>query len=268
MPTGCPPTPPKNKDFPLTALAVVGVLGVSFVVSYTATSGFPSGKPFTAQSVTKCFSKEGDEGLVEVRHTTYARKSDGSWVESQEIVSPQGESGKMTEIWDATSRSFIALEPFTRSSTTYYYTESEVQNSDVPGLESCPSAVNSPAAEHAQMLGYDVVKVVEESAGPHGSEETMVAWVAPELGCYSLRRSESGLHGSHNEIQVTSVTEGEPPAEMFEVPAEYVERSPSQLSDEWEAKFGERFWGANEDITKRMDQRYHAHQRKSEDVPR
>ena len=52
------------------------------------------------------------------------------------------------------------------------------------------------------------------------------------------------------------------------MPEEYVERSPSQLSDAWEAKFGERFWGANEDITKRMDQRYYAHQRKSEDVPR
>src|SRR5882672_5874797 len=70
-------------------------------------------------------------------------------------------------------------------------------------------------------------------------------WVAPSLGCYALKRSydvsESGQKGGRTTSEVVSITFGDPPAELFEVPANYTERKPSELM----ALRVQRNWGSN-----------------------
>jgi hypothetical protein len=135
---------------------------------------------------------------------------------------------------------------------TFYLTPSELQH-EVDRAESCPGAISAAPAEHERILGYDVVKLTEEGRAPNNGKEFTEAWVAPELNCYVLRRSASLSDGPD--------TEGEPPPAMFDVPAEYVERSPSQLSAEWAARFGQPFLG-RESTVQRLDQRYYARQKR------
>jgi len=131
----------------------------------------------------------------------------------------------------------------------------------VDGSESCPATVSATAAEREQILGYDVVKLTGEDRAPNNGREITEAWVAAELNCYPLRKSESLSSGPHNEIEVTDLTEGQPPPPMFDVPRDYAERSPSQVSAEWAARFGQPFWG-RESTAKRLDERYYSHQRR------
>jgi len=241
---------------------VFAVLTGSFLIARRAR---PQGahsprRAFIAHGTERHFATKGDTGPVKVNHITYARKSDGSWVEAATIESPQGDAGELISFVDVPSARHVDLEPFTKLSMTFYLTPSELQH-EVDRDESCPRAVSAAPAEHERILGYDVVKLTEEGRAPNNGKEVTEAWVAPELNCYVLRKSASLSDGPHNEIEVTDVTEGEPPPTMFDVPAEYVERSPSQLSAEWAARFGQPFLG-RESTVKRLDERYYAHQRR------
>jgi len=57
---------------------------------------------------------------VKVNHITYARKSDGSWVEVTTVESPDGEVGELISFVDVASGKSVDLEPFTRSVMTFY----------------------------------------------------------------------------------------------------------------------------------------------------
>lgn len=258
----------RERKFVLTLLVALGALGASFVIAYRLKSQSlqSSPRPFTAQGVVSHFAAEGGGGPVKVDQTTYARKSDGSWVEITTTESPNGEVANLVTFRDVASGRRVTLEPFTKSSMTYYLTTREMR-AEVEGSQSCPPAVSSPTADHDRILGYDVVKVTEENPGPHKTRETIEAWVVPELGCYPLRRSELRSDGPHNEIEVTRLSEGEPHGRMFDVPAEYTERSPSGLSAEWAGRFGHKFWN-NDSISKRMDNEYYAHRLKLGVIPK
>jgi hypothetical protein len=243
------------------ATALVALVA-SFLIAHRMKSQSvrSSRRPFIARGVEKHFATKGDAGPVKVSYTRFARRSDGSWVEVVTIESPHGETGELTSFWDVASGRQGYLEPFTRSAVTLYLAPGEMRD-EINRSVSCPSAVNAITAEHERILRYDVVKITEQYRAPNNGSETIEAWVAPDLDCYHLREFDSRSDGPHNEIEVTDLTEGEPPTDMFDVPPEYVERSPSQLSAEWAARFGEQFW-RNESQAKRLDQRYYAHQRR------
>lgn len=217
-------------------------------------------RAFIAHGVERHFASKGDTGPVNVDHISYARKSDGSWVQVANIESPDGEVGDLTSFVDVASSRHVDLEPFTRSAMTFYLSPSELRQ-EVGQSGSCPTAVSAAGGERERILGYDVVRLTEKNRAPNNGKEIIEAWVAPELNCYPLRKSGSLSDGPHNEIEVTDLTEGQPPPTMFDVPPEYVERSPSQLSAEWAARFGQEFWH-DESTAKRLDQRYYAHQRR------
>jgi hypothetical protein len=208
-----------------------------------------------AQGFERSFSSKGQEGPSVVELTTYARKGNGSWVEVRTTKDPSGEVGIMRTFWDFASGREVTLEPATKSAMTFFLTRSEMHD-EIDDFSSCPPEVNSPTAEHKRILGYDAVKVTEERPGPHKGRVLTETWVAPELACFAIRRSEINSDGPHNEFETTRVKEGEPPAWMFEVPNDYVERSPRQLSAEWAARFGREFFP--DGIAARMDKRYYA----------
>ena len=62
-------------------------------------------------------------------------------------------------------------------------------------------------------------------------------WRAPDLDCVVLRsvedrRESNGKITGHFEIQATKVTLGTPDPRLFELPDDYLERSPSQMHAE------------------------------------
>ena len=79
----------------LIVATVFAVLIGSFLIALRAKSqgAHASRRAFIAHSVEKHFASKGDTGPVKVNHITYARKSDGSWVEVATIESPMGRSG-------------------------------------------------------------------------------------------------------------------------------------------------------------------------------
>jgi hypothetical protein len=62
-----------------------------------------------------------------VDHNTFARRSDGSYVRRYEVTSPSGETGRAIEIFDVRGRKSVNLEPFTKSMTTFYFSNSEME---------------------------------------------------------------------------------------------------------------------------------------------
>jgi hypothetical protein len=207
--------------------------------------------PFVAHSIARRFATAGDKGPVKINDTTYARKNDGSWADIVRFESPAGEVGNQETFVDVISGREVTLEPFTKSAMTEFLTPRQI----IRRVQLCPPDINSPTSEHDWILGYEVVKVTTQYSVSNARKMTIESWMAPTLGCYSLRRSEVNSDGPHNEFETTDVVEGDPPSSMFEVPADYVERSPSQLSAEWKARFGTEFW-PNSNITKNLDQRY------------
>ena len=98
------------------------------------------------------------------------------------------------------------------------------------------------ATEHTSMLGQDVVKV-HGVQGPSERSSESTEWKAPDLDCFTLSSTHVLSVPSGNPVATTTVetlfvVEGEPQPALFELPAGYKERSPSQLADEYARRFG------------------------------
>jgi hypothetical protein len=118
--------------------------------------------------------------------------------------------------------------------------------------------MSDPNAERSRILGYEVVHVKDVSQSRLGKWITD-EWQAPALNCFVLRstvilqKNETGA-GSPNEKEVTLLIEGPPAESMFAIPADYTERSPAQIDEEYGRLFpGQFLFGS-----KLFDDSYHA----------
>jgi hypothetical protein len=84
------------------------------------------------------------------------------------------------------------------------------------------------------MLGHKVYQIVRRGEDPVGTTR----WVASDLNCFPLQKTEVSPHGEKNVWTVVKIVEGEPPASMFTPPPGYVERSPAQVETLYEKMFG------------------------------
>jgi hypothetical protein len=194
------------------------------------------------------------DSAVQPHRTTYvvARRSDGSNSISFSVESPKGEKGFVTEIFDHSSLKYKSIEPFTHSVTTDNHTAAEMASelTDKHGCSPEELAIVTASTSSATMLGYTVFPIAESNGD--------MKWVAPALGCYPLKQTEEmSPRGSRNEITVTSVEEGEPDPDLFAVPANYVERSPSEVDALYNVECGEHLYS---DLGSHLDQFYYAHQ--------
>ena len=92
------------------------------------------------------------------------------------------------------------------------------------------------------MLGYQVRKVVKDSLSTSDRKVRFEAWLAPALNCDPLKTVNWGARNDGpffmlEEIVVTSVTPGDPDAALFEIPANYVERSPGEVQAEYARRY-------------------------------
>lgn len=135
-----------------------------------------------------------------------------------------GRKGLHRIVFDLPNARFHGIEPFTRSLVTHSlagHFESELTRSM---QEVCRS---SSALGAGEILGYRVVRLEQTIRLPKSPDERFVHefWLAPELGCFPLRRTTTLYRAeqrvSSNTLVFTEITEAEPPAWMFEVPTDY-----------------------------------------------
>jgi len=88
------------------------------------------------------------------------------------------------------------------------------------------------------MLSYDVAHVIKKE----DDDVSLDNWVAPALDCYAVQETEVFRSGSRNTRNVYKIASGEPPEAFFEIPPEYIPRSPQQLENEYKFRFGASFW--------------------------
>lgn len=192
--------------------------------------------PFTAHAVKKYFGAATATLPAATSQITFGRKSDGSQARFITVPSPVGgKVGQIGNIFDVGALAERDLEPFIRSVSTYYLSHAEVTQR--LESEACPGDIDS-LTEHAMILGYEVVELKEKHDFHAGDYVTVEKWVAPDLACFALSRIERLSSGPWNEETVTSLTIGEPPESMFEVPSGYVERSPGEAAAAYAAEFG------------------------------
>lgn len=86
-------------------------------------------------------------------------------------------------------------------------------------------------------------------------------WAAPGLDCYVLSMSAvkyvNSNPGSKTSRETVSLIPGEPQTSLFAIPANYVERSPSQVANEFERRFGRRPF--SDSVLQRAEEMYQAH---------
>jgi hypothetical protein len=237
-------------------LLSVVVLVCGFTVGYegqfqTAKAG-PPPKPFTAHQTETGYSREQNAPPA-VTASSLARRSDGSWVHSYDVTSPHGEMGRVVEYLDVRSRLFVHPEPFTKSKMTSHLSESELPVYIQAAFEVCDGTEKDESQPQSNILGYEVVRIVRNLG--YGVD---TRWVAPALDCYPLESSVLFRSGAHNETKVTSIQEGDPPDSAFQVPTDFVERSPEELQAVYAQKYpGLKFFGDKEMET--MKARYRSH---------
>ena len=187
--------------------------------------------PFTAHKITRMFDSDGIQKLTTIH--TYAVRSDGSFVSLNQMSGSKVVGVKV--ILDTSSKKRVAVDPLTESITTHPISIGHLRLF-TSRANSCTEA-EATEAESGQFLGYHVQKEVKESEVSRTER-----WVAPALNCYPLKKTftviQNGVAGPHNESEIVAVIEGEPDPQLFEVPANFVERSPSEVLSEYERRNG------------------------------
>jgi hypothetical protein len=204
--------------------------------------------PYLAHAATTYFDRKGNE--LEVTHETHARRGDGSIVHIFNLKSPAGEYSQARKLKDFRSQREVVLEPFTKSATSYYLSDKQVYNLRRVQSLSCASLFPQMEETNIRIMGMRATRVVDEGRGFR-----IESLVSAELGCLVLKDTAVHPSGARSETVINQLTVGEPPEEMFQLPADFVERSPEQVEHEYRLMFpGNKLFG---DVAlKGMEQRY------------
>lgn len=175
---------------------------------------------------------------VATRIETVAVRGDGSRAEFRHVPNPSG-SGRtlyFNKITDVPGRRLVVVEPLGESVTTYPLNPKAVEFHATKPFDQCEG---EPAGK---IVGYDVMLAQTTRPLPPARGEIKIqAWLAPALDCFPLRRETSLFWvGRDTQLTVESVValiEGEPEGSLFEIPAAYVERSPSEAMAEAKRKY-------------------------------
>jgi hypothetical protein len=191
--------------------------------------------PFVASVEVTGFRPDGTVGHTE--HYLYAMRTDGSWAELHRRQDPEGHWKEIKIICDFAQKRRVTVEGLTDSLTTYPVSQGSIASMKGT-MSSC--AGGAPSAQ-GNILGYGVVKVVKDFTVSAQQVSHLERWLAPALGCYELS-STSTLGpplgpAARTVAQVIAVAEGEPPSSWFSLPANFVERSPSQIFAEYARRF-------------------------------
>lgn len=183
--------------------------------------------PFTAHSTQV---DRGSDGSV---HFTMNKlegiRSDGSYsLQQARIIHRLNQAVTEKVIWDKETgrKTFIEPSITARSSTRF-----NVNKYSAP-VVGCGS-LDSQGSKVGEYLGYQILETVEEFSDA-GRHRIFRRGYAPDLGCFLMyaeleTRDLNGNVLATSSYQVNEVVPGEPNPELFNVPEDYAEMSPSEL---------------------------------------
>lgn len=228
----------------LFGLATLLVGGLSFLGSRAVhvqklKAESSASRPFTAVIVEHRHPGDpsiSDAAWPNTEMIMYAVRSDGSTSEVIRRLDPNNKPVEIRVVADPGSARRVSIDPMTQSVTTYPLSQASL--SFMNGLA---VGCQNTTSEHSARLGYEVVKVQDSKQWPDGSADYSESWQAPALDCLPMYESSSPQAGADptvwNTREVVFVAEGEPSEALFAIPSNYVERSPSQVFDEFQRRF-------------------------------
>lgn len=184
--------------------------------------------------VERRFDTSGAERYQEAQ--LRAVRLDGSYAEINRRQGPDGKFYEVGSIYDVPTGTIISVDGLT---------ESIIKEKMGTGDLAFRKSINHKCAsgtEHQTLAGLDTVKMVSTlDAGDRSTEET--AWAAPDLDCFALSSTHvlskpKGKPVAHNTTETQFVILGEPQPSLFVAPANYKERSPAEVADEYARRFG------------------------------
>jgi hypothetical protein len=217
----------------------------------------PQFVPFTANIDEEHFDTKRAKDPSSVNHITVQRKSDGSEVNTTSVTAPDAQQspGQLVQGFNVASKTQYMLESFTHSITTYYLSDAEVESE--LNSKRCPSDINK-SKEHSTIFGLDVIRYRERTDFANtGGFSISDAWMARDLACFMLKEIYSESDGPWNRTSVISLAKREPSSSMFDVPANYVERTPSEFFAVWKNLFGTPF--LSDSALNAWEERYSSH---------
>ncbi len=237
-------------------LLVLSFFVVSLALVKVVRGQLPKRRPFTATAVETRYGSDGVKAYQETY--TFAVRSDGSQAKAVNRRARDGNWYEMRMVVDIPRRRRVSIDPITQSITTYNLSAGEAALLALPD-RSCQGIDGGDA----NLLGYVAKRVVENLQFRDGKVQGLESWRAPALDCFPLREIDSqgplGGNSPRNLVEVVTVIEGEPASSMFEVPASYAERSPSDVVSEFNRRFGSLGRPLSESTASKLDRVYQSY---------
>jgi hypothetical protein len=188
---------------------------------------------------------------------TVAVRKDGSHVTARHLTNPaDGKTVYRLSITDIPARRSVVVDPLSESLSTRPMQQKTVDRVEVKATSGCPG---QPAG---RLLGFNV-NLDETHTADDTVKQDVRSWISPELDCFPLRKETHFVAEGKEDFTVRSVsllTQGDPPAWLFAIPNNYIERSPTDMFAEQARRFPQHF-SPPHPSTHVLDEAYNAAQK-------
>ncbi len=216
--------------FAATAVAVIVSSAVTWIVSASNAELSPVTIHYVV-TATGPIAGPASQPRSNKQDQYFARRADGSTVESRVVTGPDGKQYTQRTVQDTATSRKVVIDGVTQSVTSYHLSKAAAAELTTPARRCGAEAL--PTSE--PVLGHRVVRTVLNA---NGRIET---FLAPELGCALLRERFYRADASGKEYvaaakEAVAVMKGDPDPALFVIP-DWPERSPSEVMSEMSKKF-------------------------------
>lgn len=194
-----------------------------------------SRKPYTITGTVTNFKPAGDVYYVE--QFVQGVRSDGSRAVTSTRVGAVDKrlvAVDKRDILDTILGRATSIDEMTKSISTVPLEQGQVASLKASRSGVCAVPKDGVTVESASpLLGFTVVKVTTALKPRNGGMITAESWLAPDLNCVSLREVISKQQPDQYPIKITevkAVVQGEPDAKLFDVPKDFTELPPGEIS--------------------------------------
>ncbi len=189
---------------------------------------------------------------------TVAVRKDGSHVNARHVTNPaDGKTVYNLSIVDVPSKRTVFVDSVSKSVSTRFLRQ------DLPGGYRSKPSSSCPGQPAGKLLGLDV-NLEETHETDENLKRDVRTWASTDLNCFPLRQETHFVgEDGREDFAVRSVSLlsiGDPPAWLFAIPTEYVERSPTEMMAEQARRYPQRF-SRPDPSTHVLDEVYNAAQK-------
>jgi len=242
-------------------MTIITSLATFFIVRMVGNEATALKSPasFTAKT-TECRMSSVDGKVYYSETILNAVRQDGSRLWLVNRFSPRANRFfELKTIQNATQGMRYSIDPLTESITTTPISQKERKRL----LATSAVCTNLTNPDTNSIMGFSVVRHTWEIPDKDRTLQ-IEQWRAPALDCFPLREEtyeKSATSGSSKLIMTREVSEvslGNPKDELFSIPQNYTERSPSQVIEELHSRFPKQTDRRIEDykILSQADSRY------------